>query len=106
MPIPIHLTVHNRHGSQSAVISATPDPQPPDGFAVAGLRNRRLLLVLPGAEERVIWNVNPIEVPHTRAVDHWRGEVGTPSAAGEPEGEGWWMCDPADVGRILVLLVP
>jgi len=54
----------------------------------------------------VIWNVNPIEVPHTRAVDHWRGEVGTPSAAGEPEGEGWWMCDPADVGRILVLLVP
>ena len=92
-PIPIHLTVRNRHGSRSAVISVALDPQPSDGFVVAGLRNGRLPLVLPGAEVRVTWNVVPIEcgyvkVPRVRVVDH-RGALGSQEgAAGEREGEG------------------
>ncbi|KAI9568859.1 Gryzun, putative trafficking through golgi-domain-containing protein [Boletus coccyginus] len=122
-PIPIHLTVRNRHGSRSAVVSVALDPQPSDGFVVAGLRSGRLPLVLPGAEERVTWNVIPIEcgyvkVPRVRVVDHRRSDAGEEGAAGEREGEGQamrvvdvrferWRGEgeggQADVGTILVL---
>jgi len=52
-----------------------------------------LPLLLPGAEERVTWNLIPIEcgyinVPRVRVVDH-RGISGTvDGATGEREGEG------------------
>ncbi|KAH0829099.1 Gryzun, putative trafficking through golgi-domain-containing protein [Lanmaoa asiatica] len=91
-PIPMHLTVRNRHASRSAVISVSLDPQPSDGFVVAGLRSGRLPLVLPGAEERVTWNVIPIEcgyvkVPRVRVMDHRRGDD-VHDAVGERDGDG------------------
>lgn len=75
------------------MISVTLDPQPSDGFVVAGLRSGRLPLVLPGAEERVTWNVIPIEcgyvkVPRVKVMDHRRGEGGALGASGEKEQEG------------------
>lgn len=78
-PAPMHLTVRNHHASRSAVISVSLDPQPSDGFVVAGLRSGRLPLVLPGGEERVAWNVVPVEcgyvpVPRVRVVDQRGGE--------------------------------
>jgi trafficking protein particle complex subunit 11 len=94
----MHLTIRNRHPSRSAVISVSLDPQPTDGFVVAGLRSGRLPLVLPGGEERVTWNVIPIEcgyvrVPRVRVVDHRRGSGGegggaSAGAAGEGQGQG------------------
>ncbi|KAF8549955.1 hypothetical protein OG21DRAFT_1420431 [Imleria badia] len=93
IPVPIHLTVRNRHASRSAVISVTLDPQPSDAFVVAGLRSGRLPLVLPGAEESVTWNVIPVEcgyvkVSRVRVMDHRRGEGEKEGAAGEKEQEG------------------
>ncbi|KAG6382017.1 Gryzun, putative trafficking through golgi-domain-containing protein [Boletus reticuloceps] len=121
-PNPIHLTVRNRRGSRSAVISVALDLQPSDGFVVAGLKSGRLPLVLPGTEERVTWNVIPIEcgyvkVPRVKVMDHRRGGGGEEGAAGEKEGEGevvrvvdvrferWEGEGPGegDVGTILVL---
>ena len=77
--------------------------------------------MLPGAEERVTWNVIPIEcgyvkVPRVRVMDHRRSDV-EEGAAGEREGEGHavrlvdvrferWRGEEggqADVGTILVL---
>ncbi|KAF8435107.1 Gryzun, putative trafficking through golgi-domain-containing protein [Boletus edulis BED1] len=92
-PNPIHLTVRNRRGSRSAVISVALDLQPSDGFVVAGLKSGRLPLVLPGTEARVTWNVIPIEcgyvkVPRVKVMDHRRGGGGEEGAAGEKDGEG------------------
>ncbi|KAF8119758.1 Gryzun, putative trafficking through golgi-domain-containing protein [Boletus edulis] len=123
-PNPIHLTVRNRRGSRSAVISVALDLQPSDGFVVAGLKSGRLPLVLPGTEARVTWNVIPIEcgyvkVPRVKVMDHRRGGGGEEGAAGEKDGEGevvrvvdvrfeqlrWEGEGPGegDVGTILVL---
>ncbi|KAF8119406.1 Gryzun, putative trafficking through golgi-domain-containing protein [Boletus edulis] len=92
-PNPIHLTVRNRRGSRSAVISVALDLQPSDGFVVAGLKSGRLPLVLPGTEARVTWNVIPIEcgyvkVPRVKVMDHRRGGGGEEGTAGEKDGEG------------------
>lgn len=107
-PTPMHLTIRNRHASRSAVISVSLDPQASDGFVVAGLRNGRMPLVLPGGEERVTWNVIPIEcgyvkVPGVRVVDHRRGsggEEGAAAAVGEGrEGEVVKVVDVRFEGR-------
>lgn len=43
-----------------------PAPDSADGFVVAGLRNGRIPLLLPGAEEVVLWKLVPIECGHVR----------------------------------------
>jgi len=48
---------------------------------------------IPGVEERLTWNVIPIEcgyvrMPRVRVVDHRRSEKGEEGAAGERQGEG------------------
>lgn len=68
------------------------DPQPTEGFVVAGLRNGRLPLVLAGGEEKVRWHVVPIEcgyvkVPRVRVMDHRRGE-GKGEGQGQEEAQG------------------
>ena len=75
------------------MISVALDPQPSDGFVVAGLRSGRVPLVLPGAEARVTWNVIPIEcgyvkVPRVRVVDHRAGVRSEEGAVGEGVREG------------------
>ena len=92
-PAPIELTVRNRHAARSAVVSVTLDPQPNDGFVVAGLRQGRLPLVLAGAEERMRWHVVPIEcgyvrVPRVRVWDHRREGAGAEEGQGQGQGQG------------------
>lgn len=93
-PTPMHLMVRNRHTSRLAVISVSLDPQASDGFVVAGLRSGRLPLVLPGGEERVTWNVIPIEcgyvkVPRVRVMDHRSGGEGEVVRVVDVRFEGW-----------------
>ena len=45
-----------------------------DGFVVSGLRNGRVPVLLPGSEEKLIWNILPIEcgyvkVPRIKVMD-------------------------------------
>ena len=45
-----------------------------DGFVVSGLRNGRVPVILPGSEEKLIWNIIPIEcgfvkVPRIKVTD-------------------------------------
>lgn len=63
---PIHLTVRNRHSSRSANVSVTLDLDPSDAFVVAGLRNGRLPILLPGSEEKLSWKLIPIECGYVK----------------------------------------
>ncbi|KAF9228502.1 hypothetical protein BS17DRAFT_773840 [Gyrodon lividus] len=94
-PVPMHLTVRNRNTARSAVVTASLEPHSLDGFVVAGLRSGRLPLILPGAEEKLIWNLIPIEcglvrVPSIKVIDHRKALPATDDGAGasaETEGE-------------------
>lgn len=63
---PIHLTIRNRHPSRSAHVSVTLDLDPSDAFVVAGLRNGRLPILLPGSEEKLSWKLIPIECGYVK----------------------------------------
>ncbi|KAH8087832.1 Gryzun, putative trafficking through golgi-domain-containing protein [Cristinia sonorae] len=61
-PIAIHLTVRNQRLVRSANVVVQFDLDPlTDGFVVAGLRQGRLPVLLPGAEYRMTWNLIPVE---------------------------------------------
>ncbi|KAG2132301.1 Gryzun, putative trafficking through golgi-domain-containing protein [Suillus bovinus] len=97
MSTPIHLTVRNRHSSRSANIIVALDLDPSDAFVVAGLRNGRLPILLPSSEEKLSWNLIPIECGHVKIprikVMNVRGAalpsqgVGVPSTEVDVEGE-------------------
>ncbi|KAL4248314.1 hypothetical protein ABKN59_006671 [Abortiporus biennis] len=60
-PFGIQLTVRNRHPSRSAYVVVQLEPEATDAFVVAGLRNGRLPILLPGCEEVIRWNLIPVE---------------------------------------------
>jgi hypothetical protein len=66
VPMLVRLTVRNQHPSRSANVTATLDLDPSDAFIVAGLRNGRLPILLPGSEERLLWNMIPVECGHVK----------------------------------------
>lgn len=100
---PIHLTVRNRHSSRSANVAVTLDLDPSDAFIVAGLRNGRLPILLPGSEEKLSWNLIPIEcghvkIPRIKVVDVRSAAlpsqgVGVQSAESDVEGEAIKVVD-------------
>ncbi|CAL1711378.1 unnamed protein product [Somion occarium] len=60
--IPLQLTIRNGHPTKSANIILQLEPDAvTDGFVVAGIRNGRLPILLPGGEEIIKWNLIPIE---------------------------------------------
>ncbi|EMD33144.1 hypothetical protein CERSUDRAFT_118207 [Gelatoporia subvermispora B] len=76
-PITIRMTVRNGHPSRSANVTVHLEPDSADGFVVAGLRSGRVPILLPGAEEQVLWKLIPIEcgyvkVPRIRVLDRRR----------------------------------
>ena len=60
----MYLTIRNHHPTRSANITVQLDPDPTDGFVVAGIRNGRVPILLPGAEERLTWRLIPLECGH------------------------------------------
>jgi hypothetical protein len=52
-----------------------------DGFVVSGLRNGRVPVLLPGSEEKLFWNILPIEcgfvkVPRIKVTDRRKAITG------------------------------
>ena len=74
VPMPLILTIRNYHPTRSANIVVQLEPDSMDGFVVSGLRNGRLPVLLPGSEDKLIWNIIPIEcgyvkVPRIKVTD-------------------------------------
>lgn len=65
-PITLFLTIRNYHPSRSANITVQLETDALDGFIVAGLRSGRIPVLLPGAEERLLWRLIPVECGHVR----------------------------------------
>jgi hypothetical protein len=100
---PIYLTVRNQHSSRSANITVTLDLDASDAFVVAGLRNGRLPILLPGSEEKLSWNLIPIEcghvkIPRIKVMDIRRASlpsqgVGVPNTEVDVEGDAVKVVD-------------
>ncbi|KAG5645413.1 hypothetical protein DXG03_006237 [Asterophora parasitica] len=65
-PIPLTLTVRNYHPSRSANVVVQLELDASESFVVAGLRSGRLPILMPGEEEKLTWNLIPIECGHVR----------------------------------------
>ncbi|KAI3619017.1 glutathione transferase omega-1 [Moniliophthora roreri] len=95
-PITLTLTIRNRQISRSENITVQLEPDPTDGFIVTGLRNGRVPLLLPGAEERLVWKLIPVECgyvkpPKIRVLDRRKAIASAQGLAGpdsEVETEG------------------
>ena len=89
IPVELHLIVRNRHRSRAANLTVHLETDSLDGFVVAGLRNGRMPILLPGSEERVTWKLIPVDcgfvkVPRVRIVN--RRKSGATAAEAETEG--------------------
>ncbi|KAI0669719.1 Gryzun, putative trafficking through golgi-domain-containing protein [Trametes maxima] len=90
-PIPLRLTIRNRHPTRSAAATVQLEPDGAagrDAFVVAGPRHARVPVLLPGQDVCVAWNLVPIEcgrvrVPRVRVLDR-RSVV--PAAVGGSQG--------------------
>lgn len=74
VPMFLTLTIRNYHPTRSANIVVQLEPDLMDGFVVSGLRNGRVPVLLPGSEEKLFWNIIPIEcgfvkVPRIKVTD-------------------------------------
>ncbi|KAJ7716532.1 Gryzun, putative trafficking through golgi-domain-containing protein [Mycena metata] len=96
VPVPLTITIRNRHPSRSANVTIQLEPDPSDGFVVAGLRSGRVPILLPGGEEKVTWRLIPVDcgyvkVPRIKIVDKRRALVSAqarePNAEVETEGD-------------------
>ena len=90
VPIPLRLTIRNRHPTRSANITVQLDVDAADAFVVAGLRHGRVPILLPGTEERLVWNLVPVEcglvrVPRIKVLDR-RSAVQVAGTQTPPEG--------------------
>lgn len=66
VPVSIHITIRNRHPTRSANIVVQLEPDAADSFIVAGMRNGRLPILLPGCEGKLTWNLVPVECGFVR----------------------------------------
>ncbi|EPQ55211.1 hypothetical protein GLOTRDRAFT_41884 [Gloeophyllum trabeum ATCC 11539] len=92
-PLPLRLTVRNGQVSRSANITVQLEPEPSDGFIVAGLRSGRLPILLPGAEETILWQLIPLEcgfvkIPNIKVIDRRKAAAGRNAVPGETDTEG------------------
>ena len=95
VPIQVQLTVRNHHPTRTACISVLLESDASDSFLIAGLRNGRVPALLPGAEERLLLTLIPIEcgfvkIPGIKVFDKRKAESvspDVPSQSVEHEGE-------------------
>jgi trafficking protein particle complex subunit 11 len=74
VPMMMKLTVRNGDPSRTAVVTVHLEPDPSDGFVVAGLRSGRLPMLLPETETTIDWKLIPVEcgfvkVPKMKVID-------------------------------------
>lgn len=68
------LTVRNDDPLKTAVVTVHLEPDPSDGFVIAGLRSGRLPMLLPETETTLNWKLVPVEcgfvkVPKMKVID-------------------------------------
>lgn len=74
-PFSLTLIIRNYHPSRSANITVHLEADSVEGgLVVSGLRNGRVPVLLPGAEEKLVWRLVPIEcgyvkLPRIRVID-------------------------------------
>ncbi|KAL0072574.1 hypothetical protein AAF712_000337 [Marasmius tenuissimus] len=90
-PTTMSLTIRNRHPTRSSNIVVQLDPEPTDAFIVSGLRNGRVPVMLPGAEEKLVWRLIPVECgyvkpPNIRVLDR-RNAIASSQGLGGPGAE-------------------
>jgi len=66
VPVSMTLTIRNYHPSRSANITVHLEPDSLDSFVVSGMRTSRVPVLLPGAEEKLIWRIIPLECGYVR----------------------------------------
>lgn len=94
VPIPLRLTVRNRHPTRTATPTVQIEPDAMDAFVIAGLRHGRMPVLLPGQEDALTWNLIPVQcglvrVPRVKVLDR-RSAVqlaGASAGSGAAEGE-------------------
>ncbi|KAJ3572115.1 hypothetical protein NP233_g3311 [Leucocoprinus birnbaumii] len=64
VPFDLCLSIRNCHPTLSANILCQLETDNVDAFVISGLRSGRLPILLPGAEERVMWRLIPMECGH------------------------------------------
>ncbi|KAH9915858.1 Gryzun, putative trafficking through golgi-domain-containing protein [Fomitopsis serialis] len=65
-PFNLRLVIRNRQPTRSANVVVHLETDNSDAFVLAGLRNGRLPILLPGAEETVLWKLVPVECGFVR----------------------------------------
>ena len=90
VPTQLTLLIRNYQKTRSANITVHLEADGQDGFVVAGLRNGRIPILLPGTEEKIVWQLIPIEtgylkLPNIRIVDRRRTLL---QGSGETHSEG------------------
>ena len=92
VPMIVKLTTRNNHSSRTAAVTVHLEPDPSDGFVVAGLRSGRVPMLLPGTEATLFWKLIPIEcgfvkVPKIKVIDRRKSIVppGQEPLASPPE---------------------
>ena len=90
VPIQLTLLIRNYQKTRSANITVHLEADGQDGFVAAGLRNGRIPILLPGTEEKIVWQITPIDcgylkLPNIRVVDRRRT---LPQGSGEAHSEG------------------
>ena len=95
-PFTLELSIRNRHPTRSACPMVTLELEPTEGFVAAGIRMGKLPTLIPGAEEKIAWQLIPLEcgpavpLPKIKIVDRRRAaevpEGATDSASQQPEG--------------------
>ncbi|KZT21090.1 hypothetical protein NEOLEDRAFT_1244812 [Neolentinus lepideus HHB14362 ss-1] len=90
-PVLLRLTVRNGQLSRSANVTVQLEPDPSDGFIATGLRSGRLPILLPGAEETILWQLIPLEcgfvkLPIIKVMD-MRKVTSRDQGESKPDGE-------------------
>ena len=91
-PISMYFMIRYHHPTRSVNITVQLDPDPTDWFVVVGIRNGRVPILLPGAEERLTWQLILLEcghiaLPHLKVMDRCRALGGVGFDA-EEESQG------------------
>lgn len=78
-PFPLQLVIRNSHPARSALPMVSIELDQSESFVIAGIRNAHLPLLVPGAEEKIVWHLIPLEcgpavpLPRIRVTDKRRG---------------------------------
>ena len=88
VPISMTLSIRNHHPTRSANITVHLEADSLDSFVVSGMRTGRVPVLLPGAEEKLIWRMIPLEcgyvkLPRIKVIDRRRAISAAVQSSGE-----------------------